>query len=232
MIQVAVTVQTPYTAKTVLCHYHSIMDCRTNTGDMSESTASALLALSNAKAAQFHPSLCLPQSINKSTQIGHSGSQAAVRTISHCTSARTTPLSSILPTSLPDSRPASTEYAQQPSSNTVVQNRIYAHQTTHHVATPISDEAHRSRTRHRGRRLGHKNYSDLEIHSLLQIVSDVLLLGANMRAQVHQQYTNWAIQNNLMVRECDMLKQKFERLANEKNLLETYGALAQLVKPR
>ena len=108
---------------------------------MVETTASALLALSNANATRFHPSSPLPQSNNESTQIGHSGSQVAVLAVSHYTSAPTTPLSSILHTSLPASRPASTEYTQQPSSNAVVQNRIDAHQTTQHVATPISDEA-------------------------------------------------------------------------------------------
>ena len=44
----------------------------------------------------------------------------------------------------------------------------------------------------------------------------MLPLGANIRAQVHQQYTNWAIQDNLMVQECDIINQKFERLANAK----------------
>ena len=216
-MHVAVGVQTPYTAKTALCHYYSIMDCRANTGDMSESTASTLLTPSNANATRFHPSSILPQSINKSTQIGHSGSQVAVRTISHYTSAPTTPLSSILHTSLPASRPASTEYTQQPSSNAVVQNRIDAHQTTQHVATPIIDEAGQSRTRHRGRRLDHKSYSDLKIDGLLQIAIDVLPIDANMWAQVHQQYTNWAIQNNLMVRECDMLKKSLIVLLTRKN---------------
>ena len=120
--------------------YSLQLSVEANLETTSMASASLLSFVAQLKSSTQHPFSNL-ESINNSTQIGHSGSQIAVRTISHCTSARTTPPSSILPTSLPDSRPASTEYAQQPSSNTVVQNRIDAHQTTQHVAIPISDEA-------------------------------------------------------------------------------------------
>ena len=51
---------------------------------------------------------------------------------------------------------------------------------------------------------------------LLDIVGEIEPLGSNMWASVHEEYKKWAENSGYRVRDRDTLKQKFDRLANEK----------------
>ena len=64
--------------------------------------------------------------------------------------------------------------------------------------------------------MGQKNYTAIEIDMLLDIVAEIEPLGANMWAEVHERYNQWAMAQSYPMRDADMLKQKFDRLANEK----------------
>jgi len=68
----------------------------------------------------------------------------------------------------------------------------------------------------RATRRGRANYTSMDIGALLDIVGEILPLGANMWAEVASEYALWAETSGRPPRDQDSLKGKFDKLANTK----------------
>ena len=66
----------------------------------------------------------------------------------------------------------------------------------------------------KGRQLGKSHYASEELEQLLHIVEHVQPISSNMWANVGERYINWAIESGWHLRDGDVLKQNFDKLAN------------------
>lgn len=67
-----------------------------------------------------------------------------------------------------------------------------------------------------GGRVGIPNYNNGDVEALLDIVAEVLPLGNNMWEGVAAQHAKWCEDNNRPLRDGTSLKNKFDKLANDK----------------
>lgn len=80
-------------------------------------------------------------------------------------------------------------------------------------------------------RRGATNYNSLDVCAMLDIVGQILPLGANMWAEVASEYARWAQSADRPVRDQVSLKAKFDKLANKKKTPATRPAYQRCAAP-